>query len=91
MIKMKSSKLILLFSAALALQSCAKEDTLRTDGLTLGAGDAMARNMALQVIDPWPNGVEDTDIVTPNSRPKIIPEGEGTAAPGGATSTSPTP
>lgn len=53
----------------LTLQGCAREDTLRTEGLTLGAGDAIARNSALQIIDPWPNGVEDTDLEVPNTYP----------------------
>ena len=26
----------------------------RSDTITLGAGDAVARNMAIQTIDPWP-------------------------------------
>ena len=66
----------------LALSGCAKDDTLRTEGLTLGAGDAVATNSALQIIDPWPAGVEDTDINAPADR--TGPEGakETVAAPG---------
>ncbi|MGL4490808.1 MAG: hypothetical protein ACRCU5_15320 [Rhizobiaceae bacterium] len=65
---MNISKLAIVLATGVLLQSCAREDMLRTDGMTLGAGDAMARNTALQVIDPWPEGVEDTDLVTPNTR-----------------------
>lgn len=61
----KSSILLLGISF---LASCAREDHLRTEGITLSAGDAIARNRMLQVIDPWPEGVEDTDLLTPNSR-----------------------
>jgi hypothetical protein len=54
-----------LLTAILVLAGCAKQDFYRTDGLTLGAGDAIARNTALQVIDPWPAGVEDTRLLFP--------------------------
>jgi hypothetical protein len=83
---MKTGKIILAVIAGILLQSCAKEDTLRTEGLTLGAGDAMARNTALQVIDPWPDGVEDTDLLIPNSRPNgKVEDGAEPAAPSAAT------
>jgi hypothetical protein len=54
-----------LLTAILVLAGCAKQDFYRTDGLTLGAGDAIARNSALQIIDPWPEGVEDTRLLFP--------------------------
>ncbi len=76
---MKTGKLIIAVLAGLVLQSCAREDTLRTEGLTIGAGDAMARNTALQVIDPWPAGVEDTDLIIPNKRPNEKVEDAGAA------------
>jgi hypothetical protein len=47
---------------------CAQDDFLRTEGITLTAGDSVARNTALQVIDPWPARVEDTDIAVPADR-----------------------
>jgi hypothetical protein len=50
------------------LAGCAQDDYLRTEGLTLTAGDSVARNTALQVIDPWPARVEDTDIAVPADR-----------------------
>ena len=67
---MKKITLYLLAGSALLVAGCAKDDMLRTEGLTLGAGDALATNTALQVIDPWPTGVEDTDLVTPSDRRK---------------------
>jgi hypothetical protein len=75
----KTKKIIFALLACALLQACAREDTLRTEGLTLGAGDAMARNTALQVIDPWPAGVEDTDLVVPNTRPNEKAEDDGAA------------
>ena len=47
-------QLIAMVAVAGALAGCAQDDYLRTEGLTLTAGDAVARNTALQVIDPWP-------------------------------------
>jgi hypothetical protein len=60
--------LVSILAAGVLLSSCAKDDALRTEGLTLGAGDSIARNTALQVIDPWPQGVEDTDLSIPNDQ-----------------------
>jgi hypothetical protein len=56
--------------AALAglLSGCAQDDFMRTEGLTLGVGDAVATNSALQIIDPWPAGVEDTVLNPPADR-----------------------
>ena len=51
-----------------ALGGCAQDDVLRTEGLSLTAGDSIARNTALQVIDPWPANVENTDLSTPADR-----------------------
>ena len=57
-------------SIALAglLSGCARDDFMRTEGLTLEAGNAVATNSALQIIDPWPNGVEDTELNPPADR-----------------------
>mgnify|MGYP006314586291 CR=1 FL=1 len=73
--------------ALLTLSGCAKDDALRTEGLTLGAGDAVATNSALQIIDPWPEGVEDTDLLVPSdSGATVISPASGSA---GAASTPP--
>jgi hypothetical protein len=71
--------------AALAgiLSGCAQDDFMRTEGLTLAAGDAVATNSALQIIDPWPAGVEDTTLNPPADRgnpadPKDTPVAPGT-------------
>jgi hypothetical protein len=74
-----------LLTAIIVLAGCAKQDFYRTEGLTLGAGDAMAQNTALQIIDPWPQGVEDTGLLVPADRGRPSEPG----AP--ATTTTPTP
>ena len=35
------------------------------EGISLAGGNAIAVNTALQVIDPWPAGVQDTDFPVP--------------------------
>ena len=40
----------------------------RYEGVTLGAGNAIAANTAMQMVDPWQRGVEDTDLVVPAER-----------------------
>jgi hypothetical protein len=55
---------LLLFSLPLA-SACTSSDYLRTDGITVGAGEAIAANTVMQLVDPWQPGVEDTDLVTP--------------------------
>jgi hypothetical protein len=73
-------------AALLALSGCAKDDNLRTEGLTLGAGDSIAVNSSLQIIDPWPAGVEDTELLVPSDRGSK----SATASSGGGSTTAPT-
>jgi hypothetical protein len=57
---------IIALLAVLALSAgCATEETARMDGLTLGVGNAMAANTVMQMVDPWPRGVEDTNLIVP--------------------------
>jgi hypothetical protein len=69
--------------AALAglLSGCAQDDFMRTEGLTLAAGDAVATNSALQIIDPWPSGVEDTTLNPPADRGGPAPAKDLASAP----------
>lgn len=59
---------ILAAIASLCLAGCATEDVLRYDGVTTSAGDSIAANTAMQMVDPWPYGVEDTRLRTPAVR-----------------------
>lgn len=54
--------------AALPLTGCYSPPETIYEGVTLGAGDAIAHNSALQIIDPWPPGVQDTDLAVPAER-----------------------
>ncbi len=53
--------------AALA-SGCMTESKRRADGLTDGAGDAIASNTVMQMVDPWQYGVQDTDLLVPANR-----------------------
>jgi hypothetical protein len=76
---MKSSiALVVLLLAA----GCTTDDTIRTNGVTFGAGDAIAANTVMQMVDPWPHGVQDTDLVVPVERPEAA--AIGSAAQGSA-------
>jgi hypothetical protein len=48
---------------------CTSDDRMRIDGLSYGAGDAIAANIVMQMVDPWQDGVQDTDLEVPAERP----------------------
>lgn len=54
--------------ATISLAGCVGPEETINEGVTLGAGNAVAHNSALQIIDPWPPGVQDTDLVVPAER-----------------------
>ncbi len=48
-------RLITLLTAALVLSGCEHDRYAdRRDSVTFGAGDSLAANKAMQIIDPWP-------------------------------------
>jgi hypothetical protein len=47
---------------------CIGDDYRRADGLTDGAGNAMAANTVMQMVDPWQDGVQDTRLLVPAVR-----------------------
>jgi hypothetical protein len=58
--------------AVFAVSCCAiagcSETHQRLDGVTLGAGDAIAANTVMQMVDPWPYGAQETDLDVPADR-----------------------
>lgn len=64
----KTTILVATAFAALSLAGCVGPEETVNEGVTLGAGNAVAHNSALQIIDPWPPGVQDTDLVVPAER-----------------------
>ena len=57
-------------SLAAAAAGCMSEDSLRIQGVTVGAGDAIAGNTAMQMVDPWQAGVQQTRLRVPAERPQ---------------------
>jgi hypothetical protein len=52
-------------TAAILLSGCHTQEAFRHEGVTAGAGNAIAANTVMQMVDPWPFGVQDTDLATP--------------------------
>lgn len=52
---------VLICASGLLMAGCA-ESSIRDDKLTLGSGDAVARNKVVHTIDPWPRHAEHTTI-----------------------------
>ena len=63
----KAITLAALAAACCALAGCS-ETYQRVDGVTPGAGDAIAANTVMQMVDPWPYGAQDTDLKVPADR-----------------------
>jgi hypothetical protein len=53
---------------AILTSGCVSEATRRADGLTDGAGNSMAANSVMQMVDPWQDGVQDTRLLIPAAR-----------------------
>ena len=47
---------------------CMSDEYRRADGLTDGAGNAMASNSVMQMVDPWKYGVQNTRLLVPAQR-----------------------
>ncbi|GIL02935.1 MAG: hypothetical protein BroJett030_28340 [Alphaproteobacteria bacterium] len=68
---MSGKTMFALIGATLALAGC-QEYLARQDLATPYSGDAIARNNALQMRDPWPRYVYDTRIPTSGKRQSNI-------------------
>ena len=62
------AKLAVLVGLAGLASGCMADATRRADGLTNGAGNTMASNSVMQMVDPWQDGVQDTHLLVPASR-----------------------
>jgi hypothetical protein len=74
------AKLALLICMAGLGAGCMSDEYRRADGLTDSAGNAMAANSVMQMVDPWQYGVQDTELAVPAER--------GTSTAGAAGSTA---
>jgi hypothetical protein len=76
----------LLLLAGLA-SGCTSDDYLRTEGPTIGAGNAQAANTVMQMVDPWKYGVQNTRLLVPAERSSSA---RGAAQETGTTAAEPT-
>lgn len=76
------TKLAALIALAGLGSGCMSEEYRRADGLTDGAGNALASNSVMQMVDPWQNGVQNTRLLVPAMRSSA---GGGVAADAGVT------
>jgi hypothetical protein len=64
----RTASLLLLAAGLASLAGCMSDEFARNEGVTLRAGNAAAANTVLQMVDPWPAGVENTDLKVPAHR-----------------------
>jgi hypothetical protein len=75
----------MLFAAfCCALAGCTSDAYQRVEGLTPGAGDAIAANTVMQMVDPWQYGVQDTNLRVPADRGAAGADAAADPATGGA-------
>ena len=80
-------KFAILAGLAAIGSGCMSDEYRRADGLTDGAGDAIAANTVMQMVDPWQDGVQDTNLLVPAARgSKPAPADDAAAAKQSATS-----
>ena len=81
-------KLAALIGVAGLGTGCMSDEYRRADGLTDGAGDAMAANSVMQMVDPWQYGVQDTRLLVPAARSAAAASAADAAADAKTTQTS---
>jgi hypothetical protein len=62
---LRTAILVSVFGLSLAAAGCTSDEFARNEGVTGRAGDAMAANTVMQMVDPWPRGVENTNLRMP--------------------------
>jgi len=65
--RVKIKAVVLIGMTALGA-GCMSEDYRSADGLTDGAGDTIAGNTVMQMVDPWKNGVQNPKLLVPAAR-----------------------
>lgn len=69
---------------------CTSDDYVRTEGVTSAAGNAQAANTAMQMVDPWKYGVQNTRLLVPAQQgsPAAVTPGQAVGAKASQASTS---
>lgn len=74
-----NAKLAVLIALAGLGSGCMSDEFRRADGLTDNAGEAMAANSVMQMVDPWQEGVQDTRLRVPAERSATTSAAAGAA------------
>ena len=85
---MRSLSCIALLLASSVVGGCTSDDYVRTEGVTPGVGNAQASNTAMQMVDPWKYGVQNTRLLVPAPRPGVGTTAVGAKAGSGSSSTT---
>ena len=64
----------LLFASSILLSGCQSYEFVRSETIALSAGDAIAANSAMQMVDPWPPRVKQTSLATPADLEQYKPQ-----------------
>ena len=64
----------LLFASSILLSGCQNHELVRSETIALSAGDAIAANSVMQIVDPWPPRVKQTSLVTPADLEQYKPQ-----------------
>jgi hypothetical protein len=86
----RTAILVSVLGLALAAAGCTSDEYARNEGVTGRAGDAIAANTAMQMVDPWPRGVENTNLRVPadHAQYKKKPAATGAVAPSNGNSST---
>lgn len=63
-----------LLLASILLSGCQSQELVRGETIALSAGDAIAANSVMQMVDPWPPRVKQTDLATPADLEQYKPQ-----------------
>jgi len=68
---------------------CTSDDYVRSEGPTVGAGNAQAANTVMQMVDPWKYGVQNTKLLVPAQRSAAAGDtGQATSVPSAQATTT---
>lgn len=68
---LRTTILMSMLGLSLAMAGCVSDEFARNEGVTGTAGNAIAADTALQMVDPWPRGVENTNLRVPADRARF--------------------
>jgi hypothetical protein len=90
MTMLRATILVSAFGLSLAAAGCTSDELARNEGVTGRAGDAIAADTVLQMVDPWPRGVENTHLSVPADHAQYQNKAgpAAAAAPAGGSSTT---